>query len=311
MLDRLNEEIFEMKKSLREYRKLKSLRDSIQKELTSLVKLRGDLLDQHDKELGDVEDLERIGVKSLFLSITGKKEESLDKEKEELLRAKARYEECQTNIEDLKKDLAEAEKLLAEFGDIEGNYLRLLKEKEKLLIQSGSPQGRALGEKLIRADDLEVDIREVEEAIAAGRSTLESLKGVREKLNSAKGWGTWDLLGGGLISTIAKHSAIDEANSRAREVQHQLKTFRKELSDVNEFTEIEVNISAFASFADFFLDGLIADWFVQSRINESIGYVEEANGSIESIVRDLEKRLSGLKKELQTTRDEIGEFLQG
>jgi len=311
MLDRLNEEIFEMKKSLREYRKLKSLRDSIQKELTSLVKLRGDLLDQHDKELGDVEDLERIGVKSLFLSITGKKEESLDKEKEELLRAKARYEECQTNIEDLKKDLAEAEKLLAEFGDIEGNYLRLLKEKEKLLIQSGSPQGRALGEKLIRADDLEVDIREVEEAIAAGRSTLESLKGVREKLDSAKGWGTWDLLGGGLISTIAKHSAIDEANSRAREVQHQLKTFRKELSDVNEFTEIEVNISAFASFADFFLDGLIADWFVQSRINESIGYVEEANGSIESIVRDLEKRLSGLKKELQTTRDEIGEFLQG
>jgi DNA repair exonuclease SbcCD ATPase subunit len=311
MLDRLNEEIFEMKKSLREYRKLKSLRDSIQKELTSLVKLRGDLLDQHDKELGDVEDLERIGVKSLFLSITGKKEESLDKEKEELLRAKARYEECQTNIEDLKKDLAEAEKLLAEFGDIEGNYLRLLKEKEKLLIQSGSPQGRALGEKLIRADDLEVDIREVEEAIAAGRSTLESLKGVREKLDSAKGWGTWDLLGGGLISTIAKHSAIDEANSRAREVQHQLKTFRKELSDVNEFTEIEVNISAFASFADFFLDGLIADWFVQSRINESIGYVEEASGSIESIVRDLEKRLSGLKKELQTTRDEIGEFLQG
>jgi len=311
MLDRLNEEIFEMKKSLREYRKLKSLRDSIQKELTSLVKLRGDLLDQHDKELGDVEDLERIGVKSLFLSITGKKEESLDKEKEELLRAKARYEECQTNIEDLKKDLAEAEKLLAEFGDIEGNYLRLLKEKEKLLIQSGSPRGRALGEKLIRADDLEVDIREVEEAIAAGRSTLESLKGVREKLNSAKGWGTWDLLGGGLISTIAKHSAIDEANSRAREVQHQLKTFRKELSDVNEFTEIEVNISAFASFADFFLDGLIADWFVQSRINESIGYVEEASGSIESIVRDLEKRLSGLKKELQTTRDEIGEFLQG
>jgi hypothetical protein len=80
---------------------------------------------------------------------------------------------------------------------------------------------------------------------------------------------------------------------------------------VNEFTEIEVNISAFASFADFFLDGLIADWFVQSRINESIGYVEEASGSIESIVRDLEKRLSGLKKELQTTRDEIGEFLQG
>lgn len=310
MLDRLNEDIFEMKKRLREYNKLKSLKESMQDELTRLVKLRGDLLEQHDRELRDVEKLERLGVKSLFLSITGKKEESLDKEKEELLRAIARYEECQRNIEDLKKDLAEAEGLLAQFGDIEGNYQKLLKDKENLLIKSGGVQGKALGEKLIKADELQVDIKEVKEAIAAGKSTLEALEGVREKLDSAKGWGTWDLLGGGLISNIAKHSAIDEANNRARGVQQQLKAFKKELSDVNEFTDMEVNISAFASFADFFLDGLIADWFVQSRINDSIGHVEDANRNIENIIRDLENRLGGLQRDLQTTRDEIGDVLQ-
>lgn len=310
MIDKLNEEIYEMKKKLREYNKLKSLRESIQEELTHMVKARGDLLNQYDKELKDVEMLEKIGVRSLFLSITGKKEESLDREKEELLRAKASYEECQANIEDLQKDLAEADRLLAKFGDIEGNFNGLLKEKEDLLIQSGGSQGKALGERLIRADQLQVDIREIREAIAAGRSTLESLKGVREKLDSAKGWGTWDLLGGGLISNIAKHSAIDEANNRAREVQHQLKAFRKELSDVNEFTDIEVNISAFASFADFFFDGLIADWFVQSKINDSIGHVEDANRSIEGIVQNLENRLGGLEKELQDTKEEIGNILR-
>ena len=310
MLDRLNEEIFEIKKRLREYNKLKSLREAMQDELSQLVQSRGDLLQRHEKELKDVENLEKSGVKSLFLSITGKREEYLEKEKEELLRAKASYEECQTNIQDLEKDLAEADMLLSQFGDVEGNYKQLLKEKEELLIESGGIQGKALGERLIRADELEVDIKEVKEAIAAGRSTLESLEGVREKLNSAKGWGTWDLLGGGLVSNLAKHSAIDEANRRARQVQHQLKAFRKELSDVNEFTDIEVNISAFASFADFFLDGLIADWFVQSRINDSISHVEDANGSIENIVRELENRLAGLEEDLKSTKEEIGEILQ-
>lgn len=309
MIERLNNEIFEMKKRLREYNKLKTLKDSIEDELTRQISLCGQLLDEHDKELRDVENLENTSVRSLFLSITGKKEEILDREREEYVRAKASYEECQAYIDQLKKDLAEAHLLLSRFGEIQGDYERLLKEKETLLVQSGGEEGKALGLKLIKADELELDIKEVGEAISAGKSTLESLEGVREKLQSAKGWGTWDLLGGGLISNIAKHSAIDEANNRAKEVQHKLRSFRKELSDVNEFTNIEVNISSFASFADFFLDGLIADWFVQSKINDSISHVEDADRSIESIVQNLRIKLSELQKELEDTKDEIDNIL--
>ncbi|WP_422487098.1 hypothetical protein [Gudongella sp. DL1XJH-153] len=309
MLERLNSEIIEIKNRLREYNKLKTLKDSIQDELTRQVRLRGQLLDEHDKELRDVENLENTSVRSLFLSIAGKKEETLDREREEYLRAKASYEECQSYIDQLKRDLSEADLLLSKFGEIQSDYEQLLKEKETLLVQSGGEYGKVLGQKLIKADELELDIKEVGEAISAGGSTLESLEGVREKLQSAKGWGTWDLLGGGLISNIAKHSAIDEANSRAREVQHKLRTFRKELSDVNEFTNIEVNISAFASFADFFLDGLIADWFVQSKINDSISHVEDANRSIESIVHNLIVKQSELQKEIKETKHEIDRIL--
>ncbi len=309
MIDRLNNEIIEIKKRLREYNKLKTLKDSIQDELTRQIRLSERLQDEHDKELRDVENLENTSVQSLFLSITGKKEDTLDKEREEYLRAKASYEECQDYIEQLKKDLDEADLLLLKFGEIQSDYEQLLKEKETLLVQSGGEEGKALGQKLIRADELELDIKEIGEAISAGTSTLESLEGVREKLQSAKGWGTWDLLGGGLISNIAKHSAIDEANNRAREVQHKLRTFRKELSDVDEFTNIEVNISSFASFADFFLDGLIADWFVQSKINDSISHVEDADRSIESIVQNLRIKLSELQEELEATKNEIDNIL--
>lgn len=309
MLEKTNEEIMEIKNRLRKYNKLKSLRDSINDQLIEQTAKREQLLKMHNKELKDVENLEKTSVKSLFLSITGKREEVLQKEKEEHLRAKARFEECQTEIQELRIGLKESENLLLQLGDIENEYSRLLKEKERLLLNSGEEQGKILGEKLIKAGEIEVDIKEVQEAIAAGEASLNSLEGVREKLDSAKTWGTWDLLGGGLIANIGKHSAIDEANNRAREVQHQLRLFKKELSDVNEFTEIEVNISAFASFADFFFDGLIADWFVQSKINDSISHVSDARTNIQSIIKDLQRQNKDLQSDLKSIQEEIKEIL--
>ena len=70
---------------------------------------------------------------------------------------------------------------------------------------------------------------------------------MRKHLDSAKGWGIWDIMGGGLISNMAKHSAIDDANKAAHDFQYLLKSFEKELSDVNEFAEIELNISGFTT----------------------------------------------------------------
>ncbi len=85
---------------------------------------------------------------------------------------------------------------------------------------------------------------------------------MRKHLDSAKGWGgIWDIMGGGLISNMAKHSAIDDANKAAHDFQYLLKSFEKELSDVNEFAEIELNISGFTTFADFFFDGFFCRFF--------------------------------------------------
>ena len=44
-----------------------------------------------------------------------------------------------------------------------------------------------------------------------------------KNLNSAEGWGTWDLLGGGLISDLAKHSHIDDAKNDVANAQNLLR----------------------------------------------------------------------------------------
>ena len=48
--------------------------------------------------------------------------------------------------------------------------------------------------------------KERNEAILAGERALDSLRAARDELNSAGNWGIVDLLGGGLISGLVKHS---------------------------------------------------------------------------------------------------------
>ena len=129
--------------------------------------------------------------------------------------------------------------------------------------------------------------REVNEAIQAGTRALRSLQQARESLNSAGNWGIVDLLGGGLISTFAKHSKMNDAERQIEQARSDLRSFRKELTDVDAFADIHIETGDFLAFADDFFDGLIADWMMQSRINDAKQQVDNAIQKVETVLKRL------------------------
>ncbi len=141
--------------------------------------------------------------------------------------------------------------------------------------------------------------KEVEEALGAGKIVNESLSRLIDKLNSARNWGIWDILGGKLISNIGKHSAIGAANKIADEVKNNLKKFKKELSDVNSFADLEISLSGFTSFADFFFDGIFVDFFVQSKINDARKNTQDLIESVDKIIQRLQSDLNHINKLLR------------
>lgn len=299
MFTEINQEIFELKEKIRVKQKLDSLKSMVSEELKKKEAQRLVLEDMLIKEEKDVVKLEGTSISSIFLSLIGKKDEKLDKEKQEYLMAKLKYEECLSDIKKLEEELKYSQNELKNYVGVNDEYNRLIKKKEELFIKDGGENGKEYKVILDKTNDLKLDIKEVEEAIQAGQRAVSALGDMLRSLDKARGWGVWDMLGGGLISDIAKHSAINEANTIAQNSQHLLKAFEKELSDVNEFTQIEVNLSSFASFADFFFDGIFADWFVQSRINESINNVENASNKINNIIQTLKSNSDILKDKLQ------------
>ena len=126
--------------------------------------------------------------------------------------------------------------------------------------------------------------REIREARQAGIRAHNSLRQARKRLDSARGWGIYDMLGGGMISSLIKHSKISDAREDVERARKDLEAFSRELRDVD---LPEVNIDGFLTFADFFFDGLLADLLVQKKINDARAQIDRACVQVEDILRRL------------------------
>ena len=83
---------------------------------------------------------------------------------------------------------------------------------------------------------------EISEPISAGDAALSSLQNAREKLDSAKNWGIWDMVGGGFVSSLIKHSRMDDAQEYMEEARQNLRRFEKELQDVHVPADFSMDI---------------------------------------------------------------------
>jgi DNA repair exonuclease SbcCD ATPase subunit len=247
--------------------------------------------------------LESLSLTGMFYSVLGTKAEHLDREKQEYRAAKLKYDESVEAVNDLQAERTRLQQELESFKSVEQDYSRLIKEKERLLANSQDARvDRLLGftEQLA---DLAADEKELTEAVRVGESALTALRDVQGELQSAANWGTWDMLGGGMLSTMAKHSRIDSARQRAHIAQRQLRRFQEELADAGQRLHVSLEIGGFSKFADFFFDGLIADWVVQSKIREASSACSSALSRVSSAVGECQGRLAEIGRE----REEVGQ----
>lgn len=118
--------------------------------------------------------------------------------------------------------------------------------------------------------------KEIKEAIYAIDTTLGYLNEAKGYLNSASNWGIFDMLGGGFFSTMIKRGKMNDANRCLEKAKRSVINTKKELNDINQTIDVDLEIDGFLSFADYFFDGLVADWMVQSKINSAQKQVDQA-----------------------------------
>ena len=132
---------------------------------------------------------------------------------------------------------------------------------------------------------------EIEEAIVAGKRALDSLYEAQSRLDSAKGWSWFDVLGGGFLSDMIKHGKMQEASDCIEEAKYNLDRFQKELRDVDMALDLRIEVGGFLSFADVFFDGFVADMLVQSKIEDARRRISEAIHMVENVLQTLERAI--------------------
>ena len=290
--------------------KLKALQEKISRsrQLSSMLKeLRGqrDTIAARVRELeaikvdeqADVDRLEGRSLASFFYNVIGKMDERLNKEREEAYAARVKYDAAARELEAIDGDIQRCESELSGLRGCEREYEATLREKANAVKSAGGARAEEILKLEERHAYLESQKKELREAISAGNSARSTAESVLSSLDSAEGWGTWDLLGGGLLADMAKHSHLDEAQGAIERLQSQLRRFKTELADVTIHADMQVNVDGFLRFADYFFDGLFADWAVMDKISQSQSQVQSTKSQIDSVLARLNSMMSAAERE--------------
>ncbi|WP_273127244.1 hypothetical protein [Bacillus weihaiensis] len=298
MFSELNAKLAEVEGKVRKKRKYHVQLQDFQRELKGINDRISQLEEEWHLEKGDVEKLESITITNLFATLTGTKDERLSKEKSELLEARHKLDEARKTKKEIQESMEELYQKLDSFSQVEEYHLQLLNEKEHLIKSGTSPEAFKLFDLSEQEGKRQALKTEMEEAIQEGEQLIATLHQAKASLEKANNWGTWDMLGGGMVSGIVKHQHLDEAETYLHQAQREMRQFQKELLDLRQEVKLEIDISSMLRFADFFFDGFIADYMVQGKIQQSLDQVRSESRKAQDIVMSLKEQVRQTEQDL-------------
>ena len=291
-LKALWEQVAEKKVADTKYQELQAQQKSVSRRVRQLEK-------EKESEQADVDRLERGSLAAFFYQMVGRMDEKMDKEQQEAYAARVRYDAAARELASIDADLARLETRLKGLSGCEQRYQDALMERFREIKATNSPAAQELMESESRVVDLKLRRREIREAIQAGKKALKRTEAVLESLDSARGWSTMDLIGGGVWSDLAKYDHLDEAQEQVEQLQVDLRRFKTELADVEINADIQVTVEGFLRFADFFFDNLFTDWEVRDHIDQSIEQVKDTRRQIQRVLDKLERMEGSIKAQLE------------
>lgn len=247
------------------------------------------------EEKYDVDQLENLSISKILYKMIGKYEDKYQKEYQEYLTAKRKYDEYAVDIEQLANEVE--------------RYTQQLREKQEQLKtkQAKLRTDYTEGQILARKEDEERQRlyrqkKELEEAILATEKVYNLAKSAIDEYSSAKSWATYDtFFNGGLLTDMIKYSKVDNAAEISNELKSASKRMRKELADVKLAFEVELdNMNDGTRFWDMAFDNIFTDMNVRNRLAENIDQLSSYITRVEHILADLRMQNMQVNEKLES-----------
>lgn len=263
-----------------------------------------------DKEQEDVDRLERVSLSALLANLSGRKEERLEKEEAEALAARLQYQTAQRQLDEVQSELRACEDRIQASRDCPARYEACLRTRQAALKAGDPVLGERIGGLESHIASLTARRRELREALEAGMRVLERLDRAIDKLDSAGGWSTWDLLGGGLVSDMMKYSRLDEAQEQIEMLRGDLRRYQAELADVERMEQFDVRPGGMMQAVDIFFDNIFTDWMVRDQIQHSQNEMYGLQSRVRGIQDRLARELTDVERGLAAAQGDLDRLVE-
>ncbi|HIS50022.1 MAG TPA: hypothetical protein IAA80_05920 [Candidatus Gallacutalibacter pullistercoris] len=252
----------------------------------------------------EVAQMEKRSPKNMWYRVIGKLREKRMEKQETAWRYGEEWQILCAQRSAACKEIEALRKQQLELADCEREYTAMMEAGRKKLLETPGPaleEYSALRGKMAAQESRRKELREAMQAASRAEATVETLL---DSLKNAKGWSTWDAVGGGLETDFIKYRKMENAQSIADTLSSQLSALRDELSDLDNAGELAIRVEGFVRFADWFFDDFISAWCVRSKICDSIDQAEAVKYRLEQLNRRLQESFDDSQKRTRTLQRE-------
>ena len=271
-----------------------------------------------EKEEDDYHKLERLNLQSLFSQVLGNKEKELEKERQDYLMAVLKYQSSTKNLDTLQFEKEVLTKQLSSLHNAEKEFEKKFNKNESKLEAHLSAKTK---EKLKIVDlkllNHEARIKELREAVKAGKKAETTLLRLIDDLSNIKQWGNSfvakknaKISGSGKHISPGKRRFINQSKKDANKANILLENFETEIQDIQKHFKIDYRnyIKSFEDFLELFYDNLITDWIVKKNLKNTSFAIQTVHDKVARILAMLNKEIEkskGFIKEENLVRKQI------
>ncbi|MDO8363898.1 MAG: hypothetical protein Q7V88_13445 [Actinomycetota bacterium] len=264
-------------------------------------------------ETADAEHWRGLGFSQMLLWLVGRLAERRADEADEALAIAVRLADCEALVEQSERELAAARAEQEPTRDVE-QAVAAAEDRFFAVMRTAQPE---LFQNWVAAQEQLAtrrgQMKETTEAISAVDAALARAAAADDRLASAHRWGTFDVVAGGLITSMVKHERVDEAIGYVHQLNAAIMRVETELSQVSASLTVPRGLEAgsWARTWDVWFDNLFSDLSMQARIEQLHTNVTGMHALLEGVRRELVVHLEQSTRQAVRLEARVNELLVG
>lgn len=307
-----NRNLLELKNRLAALPVLKDRQKRLQTRISEAQADVDALLRKYEKESLDVERIEKESLSTTLLKLFGRYEGRVEKEMQEMVHAKTRYDAATIRLRELESEALNLNRRIADLVRDKQSYEKELERREAILRRNLSDESAQAYKKLCEEGErLSRQLAETQEALRAAERAYDTAQDVLKHLDDAEGWASVDVwFSKGLFSHMAKYDRIDSAEEALERLNTQLDELRRELDDIDlDFGLRSVAINSSTRFFDVWFDNIFTDLRVRDQIRGYQSHAGELCEKLEQMIFRLKTAVKDLKEALKRVEKQQEEII--